>query len=203
MATATLAAGLLHQLLPATFRLSPHWIYPTFLIIFLVVLIAGDPGLIDRQRPWLRVMTGLMIGLITVVNALAAIRLIVEILSKTTVGTPGQLLATGAIIWLNNVIAFGLWFWDVDGGGAAARLAAGPKRDVAFVFPEMTMPELVPAGWSPAFVDYLTLSFNTATAFGPTDVSAIKRWAKLLMILESLVSLALVTLVLARAINVL
>ena len=203
MASAALPAGLIHQLLPASFRLPPHWLYPAFLLLFLVLLITGDPGLIDRQRPWLRVTTGLMIALITGVNAVAAGRLVIDILTKVTFGTPAQLLATGAIIWLTNVIAFGLWYWDVDGGGAAARLAAGNARDVAYVFPEMTLPELVPAGWSPAFVDYLALSFNTATAFGPTDVAAIKRWAKMLMIVESVISLALVTLVVARAVNVL
>ena len=203
MAVAALAAGIMHQFMPATFRVSPQWVYPTFLLVFLVVLIAGDPGLIDRQRPWLRVTTGLMIGLITVVNGVAAIRLVAGILSQRSFDTAGQLLGIGAIVWTTNVIAFALWFWDLDGGGAAARAARGNQANCAFVFPEMSLPELVPPSWYPKFVDYLALSFNTAMAFSPTDVSAIKPWAKAMVIVESLISLALAALVIARAINIL
>ncbi|WP_407343680.1 hypothetical protein [Pengzhenrongella phosphoraccumulans] len=202
MAAAALTAGILHQLLPEHFRVAPHWLYPAFLVVFLVVLIAGDPGLIDRDRRWLRVTTGLMIGMITLVNGISAVRLVNGILKSGTFETASQLLATGAIVWLTNILAFALWFWDFDGGGAGARAAHG-LRHPAFVFPEMTYPELAPASWRPQFVDYLALSFNTATAFGPTDVSALRRWAKVLMIMESLISLALATLVVARAVNVL
>ena len=103
-------------------------------------------------------------------------------------------------IWATNVIAFGLWYWDVDGGGSVQRATKGAWADPAFVFPEMNLPELRP-GWFPQFVDYLALSFNTATAFSPTDVSAIKPWAKTIMILESSSSLVLATLVISSAIN--
>jgi hypothetical protein len=203
MAAAALTAGVLHELLPASFRVQPHWVYPLFLVAFLVVLIAGDPGLIDRQRPWLRVTTGLMIGLITLVNASAAARLVVDILTSRSFHSARELLATGAIVWLINVITFALWYWDLDGGGAAARAAATPTSNPAFVFPEMTLTEMVPPGWFPQFADYLALSFFTALAFGPTDVSAIKRWAKLMVVAESLISLSLAVLVVARAVNIL
>ena len=175
-----------------------------FLAVFLVVLIAGDPGRIDRNRPWLRVTTGLMIGLITLVNAVAAGRLVAHILADKSFGSAEELFATGAIVWLINVITFALWYWDLDRGGAAARAASTTTQaDAAFVFPEMTLTEFAPADWFPEFADYLALSFNTATAFGPTDVSAIKRWAKLMMIGEALISLTLATLVIARAVNIL
>jgi hypothetical protein len=203
MATATLATGVLHQLLPSHFRVGPQWIYPAALVVFLALLISGDPGIIDRQRPSLRVLTNLMIVLIALVNAFSAGRLVVGILGKTSFGTAAQLLLTGAIIWLINVIAFGLWYWDLDGGGAASRLANGPTANRALIFPEMTLPEYVGEDWAPQFMDYLALSFNTATAFGPTDVSAIKKWTKLMMVTESLISLALATLVVARAVNIL
>lgn len=203
MVAAALAAGVLHELLPGSFRLAPHWIYPVFLVVFLVLLIAGDPGLIDRDRRWLRVTTGLMIGLITLVNASAAVRLLVDILTGESFASAKELFATGAIVWLINVITFALWFWDLDGGGAAARASRPASSSPAFVFPEMTLPEFAPADWFPQFADYLALSFNTATAFGPTDVSAIKQWAKIMMISESLISLTLATLVVARAVNIL
>jgi hypothetical protein len=203
MAVAALSAVALHQLMPAGFRVSPHWMYPAFMVAFLVILVVGDPGRIDRERRWLRVTTGLMIGLITLVNAFSAGRLVDGILTKGhSFDTAGQLLAIGAVVFITNVIAFALWFWDLDGGGPAAR-AAGRRHPRAFVFPEMTLPDLVPAAWYPQFIDYLTLSFNTATAFGPTDVSAIRPWAKLMMIAEATISLVLATLVVARAVNIL
>ena len=113
-----------------------------------------------------------------------------------------QYLACGGIIWLTNVIAFGLWYWDLDRGGAAAR-AAGSTRRPAFLFPEMSNPDFVGENWSPAFVDYLHLSFTTATAFSPTDVSPLKPWAKVMMMSEETISLALGILVVARAVNIL
>jgi hypothetical protein len=202
MAAAALTAAGLHQLLPVDFRISPVWIYPAVMVVFLVLLIAGDPGLINRERRWLRVVTGLLIALIAITNLFSAGRLVEGILNNWDFAQdPYQLLATGAIIWVTNVIAFGLWFWDVDGGGAAARAARGAWADPAFVFPEMNLPEHLDPNWYPQFADYLALSFNTGTAFSPTDVSAVKRWAKLLMILESSASLVLATLVVAKAIN--
>ena len=204
MTVAALAAVALHQLLPGDFRLSPHWIFPAFMVVFLLVLIVGDPGRIDRQRRWLQITTVLMIGLITMTNAFSAARLVAGIMTKgKSFDTAGQLLQIGAIVFLTNVIAFALWYWALDGGGAAARAARGPGHRAGFVFPEMTVPELVPGGWYPQFIDYFALSFNTATAFGPTDVAAIRPWAKLMMITEASISLALATLVVARAVNIL
>ena len=204
MAVAAVTAGILHLFLPGRFLLAPHWPYPAFLVVFLVVLIIGDPGRIDRNQPWLRVTTALLIGLITLVNAVAAARLVTDILADRSFGSAEELFATGAIVWLINVITFALWYWDLDGGGAAARATAIPTHaNPAFVFPEMTLTDFTPADWSPQLADYLALSFNTATAFGPTDVSAIKRWAKMMMIGEALISLTLATLVIARAVNIL
>lgn len=204
MAVAALCAVALHQLMPADFRISPHWMYPAFMVGFLVILVVGDPGRIDRQRRWLRVTTGLMIGMITLVNAFSAARLVAGIFTKgKSFDTAGQLLIIGGVVFITNVIAFALWFWDLDGGGAAARASKPATENPAFVFPEMTLPEMTTPGWFPQFVDYLTLSFNTASAFGPTDVSAVKGWAKLMMIGESLISLTLATLVVARAVNIL
>jgi hypothetical protein len=171
--------------------------------MFLVVLIVGDPGRIDRQRRWLRVTTELMIAAITVATAFAASRLVVGILQGTGFDTAGQLLAIGAVVWLTNVIAFALWYWDLDNGGAAARARGSTTTTPAFVFPEMTLTGFARPGWYAQFVDYFTLSFNTATAFSPTDVSAIKPWAKLMMTTESIISLSLLGLVVARAVNIL
>jgi hypothetical protein len=204
VATAIIVAGGLHVALPTRYRVQPAWLIPAVLAALLVVLIIGDPGRIDRQKAWLRIATSAVIAVITVANLFAAVRLVLEILTnnKLFANHPGGLLAAGAVIWATNVIAFGLWYWDLDRGGAAAR-AQDPHQSPAFVFPEMLNKEYVPATWVPKFVDYLSLAFWTATAISPTDISAIRPWAKLLMMLEASCSITLAALVIARAINVL
>ena len=112
------------------------------------------------------------------------------------------LLASGGAIWLSTVITFGLWYWDLDRGGAAAR-ARGSGARPAFVFPEMVNPQYSGPGWYPKFLDYLYLSFTNAVAFSPTDVSAIKPWAKLMMMAEEAISLVVAVLVVSRAVNIL
>jgi hypothetical protein len=204
VALAIIVAAGLHVALPARYRVQPAWVVPAVLVGLLAVLIVGDPGRIDRQRAWLRIVSGVVIAFLTVANLLAAVRLVVEILTnnKLFAAHPGGLLAAGGVVWLTNVIAFGLWYWDLDRGGAAAR-AHHPDRNPAFVFPEMQHSQYAPANWVPRFVDYLSLAFWTATAISPTDISAIRPWAKLLMMLEAGCSIALAALVIARAINVL
>ena len=204
VAAAILAAAGLHVALPAQYRVNPRWVVPVVLAALLAVLIIGDPGRIDRQKPWLRIVTGIVIAFITVANLLAAARLVVDIVTnnKLFANNATGLLATGGVVWATNVIAFGLWYWDLDRGGAAAR-AEHSQAAPAFIFPEMLHTEYVPASWVPKFVDYLSLGFWTATAFSPTDISAIKPWAKLLMITEAAVSLVIAALVIARAINIL
>jgi len=204
VALAILVVAGLHVALPARYRVQPAWVVPAVLIALLAVLIAGDPGRIDRQRTWLRVLTGMVIAFITLANLSAAVRLVVDILtsSKLYANNATGLLAAGGVIWMTNVIAFGMWYWDLDRGGAAAR-AHQPDRNPAFVFPEMQHTQYVHDSWVPRFVDYLSLAFWTATAVSPTDVSAIRPWAKLLMMLEAGGSICLAALVIARAINIL
>jgi hypothetical protein len=204
VALAIVAAAALHVALPAKYRVNPPWVAPAVLLVLLAALIIGDPGRIDRQKAWLRVTTGAVIALLTLANLYAAVRLVHDIVTanKVFANNATGLLATGGVIWATNVIAFGLWYWDLDRGGAAAR-AHHPYANPAFVFPEMQHTDYTPAGWVPEFADYLSLSFWTATAFSPTDVSAIKRWAKLLMMTEAAVSLGIGALVIARAINIL
>jgi hypothetical protein len=204
VAAAILAVAALHVALPARYRVQPAWVVPVVVVALLALLIVGDPGRIDRQKPWLRIVTGTVIAVITLANLAAAIRLVVDILTsnKLYANNAGGLLAVGGVIWVTNVIAFALWYWDLDRGGAAARANQSP-RSPAFVFPEMQNPGYVPTTWMPRFVDYLFLAFWTATAVSPTDTAAIKPWAKLLMMIESAASIALFALVIARAINIL
>ncbi len=203
MALAVLVAGALRAVLPAQLRAGDaRWVSIAAALVLLTALIIGDPGRIDRDSTWLRVLTGTLIGLITVANTVAAIRLVTAIISVAAFTTDADvLLASGGAVWLTNVIAFGLWYWDLDRGGAAARARGGGQP--AFIFPEMSNSEYVGADWYPRFVDYLHLSFTTATAFSPTDVSAIRPWSKLIMMAEEAVSLVVAVLVVARAVNIL
>lgn len=204
VATAVLVAAVLHIALPPTYRVNPLWLNPAVSLLLLIVLIIGDPGRIDRQRTWLRIVIDVMIAFVTAANLYAGVRLVVDILTnnKLFASNATGLLATGGVVWATNVLAFGLWYWDVDRGGAANR-ANRPDTPPAFIFPEMQYPKYAPPNWVPTFVDYLSLSFWTATAFSPTDTFAIRPWAKLMMMLEAAASLVVAGLVIARAINIL
>jgi hypothetical protein len=205
MAIAVLTAGGLYLLIPENFRVgeAAHIGYPVLLMVFLIVLIAGDPGRIDRNRPWLRFVTGLMIITITLGGAASAVRLVIGILQKSSFTSPSQLLTIGAVVWITNAIAFAFWYWHLDRGGPALRASGAVTIQPAFRFPEDGLTGVVGARWFPQFIDYFALSFNTSSAFSPTDVSAIRHWSKLLLIVESALSLTLVALVVARAVNVL
>jgi hypothetical protein len=141
--------------------------------------------------------------LISAANAVSAVVLVRAILeaSKQT-SSAGPLLASGASIWATNVIAFALWYWEFDRGGPIPR-AEGTRPHPDFMFPQMASPELAPPNWEPYFVDYLYLSFTNATAFSPTDVMPLARWAKMAMAVQSGIALLVGVLVIARAVNIL
>ena len=204
MALAVIATGLLRATLPPQLRNGDAaWVLVALEVVLLVALIIGDPGRIDRDRPWLRNLTNVVIGLITLANAGAAIRLVVGIVDVSSFTQNAKtLLAAGAAIWLTNIIAFALWYWNLDRGGPAAR-AVGTGSSPALIFPEMLHTQHVGHDWSPTFVDYFHFAFATAAAFSPTDVSAVKTWAKLMLMAESAISLVVGILVVARAVNIL
>jgi uncharacterized membrane protein len=105
-------------------------------------------------------------------------------------------------MWVVNVLLFGLWYWQLDGGGPHERPRCAPAgRD--FLFAQQTEPTLAQSGWQPTFLDYLYVSFTNAAAFSPTDTLPLSRWAKMLMLVQSAVSLALAVMVVARAVNIL
>jgi hypothetical protein len=207
MALAVIGAIVLHHLaLSQDYKPSPSWLYPAGAGVLLVVLLVGDPGVIDHETKPLRYATNGLIALMGITNMWAALHLVQVILEaspNSPLDNPQTVLQTGGSIWAINVIVFALWFWDVDGGGAAARARRGAWAEPAFIFPEMELEKYLDAGWYPHFVDYLVVSFYTSTAFSPSDASVIKRWAKLVMVLESAISLSLIVIVVGQAINAL
>ena len=112
-----------------------------------------------------------------------------------------DLLEAGSIVWVSNNIAFALLYWELDGGGAAARAHHLPAH-ADFAFPQQLNPKIATPDWRPRFIDYLYLGFTNATAFSPTDAMPLAPWAKIAMAVQSLVSLAILGLVIARAVNV-
>ena len=129
-------------------------------------------------------------------NIAAAYRLISDLLSGEGLQDAGDLILTGGAIWLTNVIIFAFWYWMFDRGGPVAR-AVSPRPYPDFLFPQMTDERVVMPGWRPEFFDYLYTSFTNATAFSPTDTMPMSRWAKLTMMLQSIVALLLAILVIA------
>jgi uncharacterized membrane protein len=138
------------------------------------------------------------------VTALVATARLIDVLitGGQQTNSASDLLEAGSIVWAGNILAFAPLYWELDGGGAAAR-AHDTRAYVDFAFPQQMNPELAPADWRPRFVDYLYLAFTNATAFSPTDAMPIAHRAKLGMLVQSLASLAILGLVIARAVNVL
>ena len=199
---AVVAATALQVALPNRYEMPPTWLLPTLGVLLGIGLSVAQPRRITRHTPQLRLTSIMLIAVITLANAASAVRLITALLEGRTHESATKLLLTGGAIWLTNVIVFGMWYWDLDRGGPAAR-AQALKSFPDFLFPQMTSPELAPAEWQPLFFDYLYLSFTNAAAFSPTDVLPLARWAKMAMMLQSVVSLGTVVLVVARAVNIL
>jgi uncharacterized membrane protein len=198
-----IAAIVLQMLLPPQFiEPFPRYLIPSLEGALLIGLVLADPVRVERGGTAIRIATITQIVLITIANTASAVLLIRAILDGKTGAAAVPLFASGASIWVTNVIAFGLWYWEFDRGGPVQR-NEGTKRHPDLMFPQMASPELAPADWEPQFVDYLYLSFTNATAFSPTDVMPFARWAKLTMLVQSAVSLAVGALVIARAVNIL
>ena len=202
MATAVLAATILFISTPHRGRIPGWWVGPVLQLVLLGILIAQDPGRIDRRSPALQRLMVALLAIMTVGTVAAVTVLAVDILAGVAGVTATALLGRGAAIWVENVIVFSLWYWQLDRGGPAER-AAGSAAPASFAFPENATPELAPAGWRPSYPDYLYLAYTNATAFSPTDTLPVRRWAKLTMMVQSTLSLVIAILVLARAINIL
>jgi hypothetical protein len=187
---------------PSRESLGPHWVVPTIEMALLVCLVLADPAHVAGRRRWLRRLSiGLVLGLTAAMLVSTGILIRDLIVGGKVTNEAGSLLASGALIWFGNVLVFSLIYWLLDSGGPLARyLGEHPYPD--FAFSQQLSPELAPPDWRATYVDYLILGLTTSTAFSPTDVMPMASWAKLTMALQSIVSLSLVGLVIARAVNV-
>jgi transposase-like protein len=199
---AMLAAIVLQAVLPDRLALHPVWLLLALEVALLIVLVAFNPVRMTRSSPLQRA-TGLgLTGLVVAANAFSGIRLVHDILTGHGTKDPNTLFGSGAAIYLTNVIAFSLLYWELDRGGPVARAnATDPHPD--FLFAQMASPEVADPNWEPTYGDYLYTSLTNATAFSPTDTLPLTLWAKGLMGIQSMVALGVVGLVVARAVNIL
>jgi hypothetical protein len=180
----------------------PHWLVPGLEVALLAALIAANPADIVGRARWLRPLSIALVFALLGAALFSDAALIVDLVTGAKVTESGDtLLASGALIWLGNALVFGLLYWLLDSGGPLAR-HRHERAHPDFAFSQQLNPELAPPGWRPRYVDYFILGLTTSMAFSPTDVMPMRPWAKLTMALQSLISLTVIGLVIARAINV-
>ena len=182
---------------------TPTWVLPAAQGALLLVLISENPHRINRRSRITRLVSLTLGMLLMLANGWSLGKLAVGITTGHLGQNAGQLLITGAVIWVTNVIVFALWYWELDRGGPVSRALNLGNRYPDFQFVQMVSPkEMVPPDWEPHFLDYLYLAFTNATAFSPTDVMPLSRWAKMAMTVQSIVSIVTVALVISRAVNI-
>ncbi len=191
----------LYVLLPSPLIIGPRWLLPALEALLMVPLLITNPDRRARDSAPLRAVSILLIALISVANV-SAVGLLVHDLLRNSDIDGAELVYTAIALWLNNVIVFALWYWELDGGGPAVRHDTVPaRRD--FLFPQNATPDVFRDPWSPGFLDYLYTSFTNSTSFGPTDSMPLTGRAKALMMVQSAASLVTIVLVASRAINLL
>jgi hypothetical protein len=202
---AQLAAGaalLLYLTLPHTLIMGPKGLVPAVEGVLLAGLVITTPRRHHRQSSGLRAAVVGLLALVSLTTLVSLILLARFLLNGRDAGGHALLFA-GAVLWLTNVLVFGIWYWELDGGGPGLRLRRDARSAGSdFLFPQMTHPQLA-ARWRPSFIDYLYTSYTNATAFSPTDTLPLSAIAKLLMAIQSLTALVTILLVVARAVNVL
>lgn len=195
-------AILLDLALPRRLTAGPSWLLPAVEGALLVALAAVSPHPSVRNAAWRRYFALGLIGLVSAVNIFALAELAHLLLHKGT-QNGRELIYSGVVLWVTNVLLFGLWYWELDRGGPLAR-RRGEESTPDFMFQQMAEGERhAPPDWKPGLIDYLYLSFTNATAFSPTDTMPLTAAAKSLMTAQALVALITIGLVVARAVNIL
>jgi uncharacterized membrane protein len=190
-------------LLPEHLRSWTRWVLGAIEVALLIALIAVDPGRIDRRGGLARGLSIALIALLVLAAGVATVTLVVDLVSgDASFQQPGPLLVTGGLVWLDANLTFALLYWELDGGGPAQRLHE-PNKHPDLAFPQHVNPDLARPDWRPTFLDYLYLGLTNALAFSPTDVMPLTHWAKLTMAVQSIISLLILTLVIANAVNLL
>ena len=195
---AMLSTGLVYAALPSSLSVGPDWLLLAVMVVVIVpLLISHRTGhhKIDK-------LLGYISSGILTVAMIWSLGLLVAAIPRHEID-PKELLRSAAALWVTNILVFALWYWRLDAGGPHEREKVAGHRQGAFLFPQMNLGKSTDYNWSPNFVDYLFLAFNTSTALSPADTPVLSRWAKGLMMIQASISLAVLALLAARAINIL
>ncbi|MCV7256492.1 hypothetical protein HZU40_18985 [Mycolicibacterium fluoranthenivorans] len=199
---AILLAVVLQRAVPDRYTVVPRWPLLAMELMLVVLLVAINPLRLSRRTTAARWGSLALTAAITVDNTASAVMLDYWILRGDVSNDAAVLLGSGGAIFVTNILAFALWYWELDRGGPFARHAVEqPYPD--FLFPQMTDPDKAKPDWRPTFVDYMYVSFTNVVAFSPTDTMPLARWAKLMMTVQASVAMSTIALVIARAVNVL
>jgi uncharacterized membrane protein len=193
---ALLALGLLNFALPSMLVLGPRW------VVLVVLVVLAVPTVLAHRAGRARLTRALgfaMSGVVTLALVGSLALLIAGLPAKSE--APLELAKSAACLWIANVLVFAIWYWRLDAGGPFARDGRGAHTEGDFFFPQMMDGCPGPKRWSPRFVDYLFIAFNNSTAFSPTDTPVLSRWAKVLTMLQSLISLLVVAVLASRAVG--
>lgn len=195
---ALIAVGGLHIAMPEPLSIGPRW-----LLLAIIVAIMGPVEIlhIRGNHKLCRPLGFVVLSVVTVAMIFSICRLVTAIPDRLE--TPSDLLRSAIYLWFTNVFVFAVWYWRIDAGGPHRRGAREihSRENAAFLFPQMTIDET--QNWSPKFIDYLYLAFNTSTALSPTDAPILSRLGKVLMMVQSTISLTVIVLLAARAVNIL
>ena len=198
---AFLAISAIYLALPRDLVVGPIWLLPTLIVILLVPTVVSHR--VGRQS--LNRTLGFVINGITTLALIGSVVLLVRALPGHR-ESPVRLLRSGGLLWLTNVIVFGLWYWRLDGGGPTLRQKEKKFGSTSFLFPQMQIPhdersEFECVRWRPRFMDYLFVAFTQSSTFGPTDAPLLARWAKVLTMVQILISLTIVVLLISQAVG--
>jgi len=200
---AIVAVGGLSLALPESLTVGPRWLFVVLVGILLI------PTVVSHWKEYhtMNRILGFAVSIVITLGMIASVVLLIAALPEHK-ETPGERLRSAGVLWATKGIVFSVWYWRLDAGGPNGRDRRFGHPDGAFLFPQMTLPSEIKKkagqhGWSPNFIDYLFLAFNTSTAFSPTDVPVLERWAKIIMMIQSTISLTVLALLAARAVNIL
>src|SRR5712691_11241418 len=190
-----LVTGLLYLVLPANLVIGPNWLLLVVEVVFVVPLAVDVLTAWNLSHSVRRLLVLVPLG-VSRLALIVGVALLILTLPTDTHAT--NLLRTAALLWAFNILVFALWYWEVDGGGPWKRHLSG-HRGADFLFPQQVAGE----HWAPHFLDYLFVAFTAATALSPADTYPLTRLAKVLMMLEALLSLTVVGILISRAVNIL
>ncbi len=199
---AVLIAAALNFALPARYSMGPSWLEGVLVAVILIPLTIAAPRRLPGEQRWQQFLAVIPIAVVNVFNVSSLVLLIHELIVNAKVVTGSHLLVSALVIWVTNIIVFGLWYWELDRGGPDDRLReshAAPD----FLFPQMITPDCANPGWTPSFLDYLYVAFTNSTAFSPTDTFPLTPWAKTLFTAQAVVALIAIAIVISRAVNIL